>query len=193
MRHFLNRAIERQRPSISVCLRDDHLNIEVLFGELDWTADRELESYFERLRERLVRHEVAEELVVYPAYRQTAAGDQTALHESDHLVDQQRDATHLLALLEKSDPSGPLFRSELHHMRRTILAHARAEEEVVLPRLELLPTRDQRSLGHRYQLALEAAPTRPHPHAPRRLPAALIVNPVVAVLDHLRDAIRGAA
>lgn len=50
----------------------------------------------------------------------------------------------------------------------------------------------RRALARRYERALAAAPTHPHPHAPDTPPGNLLLGPIAAVLDRVRDAVRQA-
>lgn len=43
-------------------------------------------------------------------------------------------------------------------------------------------------LGRRYVKAKDAAPTHPHPHAPDTPPGNVVLGPVAALVDRVRDA-----
>ena len=47
---------------------------------------------------------------------------------------------------------------------------------------------DRIELGKRYVKAKEAAPTHPHPHAPDSPPGNVVLGPVAALVDRVRDA-----
>jgi hypothetical protein len=53
--------------------------------------------------------------------------------------------------------------------------------------LGVLPEHDLIRLGNRLQIAQEAAPTRPHPGAPVTPPLNKFVDPVLGVVDKVRD------
>ena len=63
-------------------------------------------------------------------------------------------------------------------------------EETLFPRLrEAVSEADLIRLGNRVVIAEEAAPTRPHPGTPATPPWNKVVDPAIAVLDKLRDAV----
>lgn len=172
--------------SVVELLLRDHQKAERLLGELDSTSDSGLEEYFCRLREELVRHEVAEELIVYPAFRRNVdAGDEIA----NACIAEQRQAAAALADLEKADIARPSFRMRLEELRGAVLAHAKHEETAVFPVLaRATASSELAELGERYEKALAAAPTHPHPHAPTTPPGNVVVGSVEALVDRVRDA-----
>ena len=137
----------------------------------------------------LVRHEVAEEEVVYPTLRRYVdGGDDIA----DMRIAEQAQAEQLLADMEKAGVESPEFASMFSKLRTDVLAHAEAEERAVFPELATNVGADElRHLGQRYERAKRAAPTHPHPHAPDTPPGNLVMGPVAAVIDRVRDAVRG--
>ena len=179
-----------QGKSVIELLLRDHQKAERLLEELDSKSDAELPDYFCNLREELVRHEVAEELIVYPALREHVdGGDQIA----DACIAEQSEAEESLAALEKEDQAAPSFRSQLVELRQAVLGHAKHEESDVFPALQSqLDAQKLGELGDRYDKALEVAPTHPHPHAPDAPPGNVVLGPVAALVDHLRDKMRAA-
>lgn len=62
------------------------------------------------------------------------------------------------------------------------------EERKLLPQLRTaLTPKELQTLGHSAELAKQVAPTRPHPAAPDRPPANLIIDPAVSIVDKVRD------
>lgn len=62
------------------------------------------------------------------------------------------------------------------------------EESKLLPQLRTACTpKELQTLGHSAELAKRVAPTRPHPAAPDRPPANLIIDPAVSIVDKVRD------
>ena len=156
------------------------------FGNLP--ASQRDEAFCE-LTYELVRHEVAEEEVVYPALRRYAdGGDDIA----DMRIAEQSKAEQLLADMEKAGVESPEFASMFATLKTDVLAHAEAEERTVFPELSTnISADDLRQLGKRYELAKKAAPTHPHPHPPDTPPGNLVLGPVAALVDRVRDAVRG--
>jgi hemerythrin superfamily protein len=172
---------------IDLLLRD-HEKAKNLLNELDSKSDKGLPDYFCNVREELVRHEVAEELIVYPAFRKNVeGGDEIA----DACIAEQSKAEETLAALENEDMQSGSFRTQLAELRQAVLAHAKHEESAVFPALHTHTDAEQLDeLGDRYEKALEAAPTHPHPHAPDTPPGNNVLGPMAALVDRVRDAMR---
>lgn len=172
-------------------LKTDHQKVKSMFAQLDEIAEDKLGDYFCELRETLVRHEVAEEMTVYPVFRsEVPDGDQIA----DERIEEQSEAEEKLQQLEEMEPTSSSFRSELKTLRSAVLAHAEHEEETVLPGLsEHLPTARLEEMGERYEKAMKSAPTHPHPHAPDSPPGNMVMGPVAALADRMRDAMSKAS
>lgn len=184
-------SMSPQQTSIIGLLLADHKKVEGLLSKIDSIELSKLEDYFCELREELVRHEVAEEMSLYPAVRQyVPEGDaisETAIHE-------QSLAEEKLATMEKEPASSEAFRSQLKELRTAVLEHARHEETTVFPALSAHRNVEQlEELGERYERALKAAPTHPHPHAPDTPPGNFVAGPVAKLADKMRDAMKKAA
>lgn len=180
-----------QTEDVIAQVKAEHNKLEALFSALDLAEDSELVEYFCHVREELVRHEVAEELVVYPAFRRDVPdGDAIA----DACIAEQAEAEAALARLDKLENEPVALRAGLLQLRRDVLDDARHEEREVLPALEThSKEKDLRNLGERYRMALDSAPTHPHPHAPDTSPGNDVLGPVSAVMDRMRDAMENSA
>jgi hemerythrin superfamily protein len=171
-------------------LKADHEEVRGVLSGLDGIADPALVEYFCEIREQLVRHEVAEEVVVYPAFRRLVPGGDSI---ADTLLAEQADAEQSLARLEKeSEPAA--LRAGLRSLRDDVLAHAEHEEGSIFPTLEAHGAPGElRELAIRYQRALDSAPTHPHPHLPDTPPGNVVLGPIAALVDRVRDAMRQSA
>jgi hemerythrin superfamily protein len=166
-------------------LEADHRQVQQLLGRFDGISPAERESYFCEVVQELVKHEVAEEIVVYPALRQHASGGAA---EADARIKEQSEAEEMLA---KMDASSPAFAADFVKLRGAVLEHAQAEEGGAFVLLRQAEDVDARAkLGKRYEMAKATAPTHPHPHAPDTPPGNMVLGPVAAVLDRTRDAIK---
>lgn len=175
---------------VEVLMRD-HGKVEALLARLDSEPQSGMEQYFCELREELVRHEVAEEMIVYPAFR-TRVPLSNAI--ADARVAEQAEAERVLADLDGADPTTAVFRERLTALRSDVLTHARAEENEVFPLMKrAIPHKEMVALAENYEKALMLAPTHPHPHAPDTPPGNIVLGPIAALVDHFRDAMRGAA
>jgi hemerythrin superfamily protein len=172
-------------------LEADHKSVETLFAQFDDIPSGDRDGYFSEVVHTLVGHEVAEELVVYPALREDPPdGDEIA----DARLAEQADAEQLLSEMESNETSSGAFTAQFKKLRESVLAHAKAEEATVFPLLKDSTTvEDRRELGERYAKAKENAPTHPHPHAPDTPPGNKALGPIAAIFDKTRDAINRAA
>jgi hemerythrin superfamily protein len=171
-------------------LQQDHEAVKDLFGQLASAKPTERRDLFCHLVSDLVGHEVAEEVVVYPAIRSDAPDGEV---EVKPRLKEQAEAEEQLAVMEKLDPETEEFSSELRKLHRDVLAHAQAEEENIFPLLRALEDQSTlREMGARYEKAKASAPTHPHPHAPDTPPGNRVLGPVAALFDKARDAAKSA-
>lgn len=152
------------------------------------------EQRAERLRDltvNLVRHEVAEERIVYPAIRtDVLPGDAMA----SALIGEEKEIEGLLRDLEKLLPESDSFEAILDRVQSQVLGHMRDEELNLFPLLRRLEADVRRwELGARYLRAVRSAPTHPHPHAPDTRPGTLVAGPIAALVDRVRDAVHRSA
>ena len=174
--------------SIVDLIRSDHEQMRELLARFEATpADRRAE-YLCEVTHTLVRHEVAEEMVVYPAIRSDARQGGA---EADRRIEEQSKAEQLLADLAGIDSDSQEFSARFIQLREAVLEHAAAEERSALPLLESAEADpDLKGLGRRYEQAREKAPTHPHPHAKDTPPLNRMVGPVAALFDRARDAMK---
>jgi hypothetical protein len=163
----------------------EHARLTELYTRLASTMDEaRLGALTSALVATLTRHLSAEEQYLFPTVAAVlpdgprlaeteVAADQAMLHALRRLEDGP--ATDLRGL-EEVDPA-------LH-------LHVRRCDQTLFPRLrEALTEADLIRLGNRVLIAQEAAPTRPHPGTPATPPWNKVVDPMVGVLDRLRDAV----
>ncbi len=165
-------------------LEADHRQVELLLGEFDSVSPTRRKELFCQLTHELVRHEVAEELVVYPALRDLPGGDRIA----DTRISEQAEAEERLAKMEKMDAESDGFARQVITLRSAVVTHAKAEETSAFTMLrDAVPAEQRVELGARYTKAKEAAPTHPHPHSPDTPPGNVVLGPVAALIDKMRD------
>lgn len=174
---------------LATLLQRDHTTVKALLEGFDAVAIDERERAFGQIVNELVRHEVSEEEVLYPALRRQAAnGDAVA----DARIAEQSEAEELLATMEKEDVKSATFMAKFDKLRSAVLAHAEAEEATAIPALAAAASPDELAeLGQRYESAKKLAPTHPHPNAPDSPPGNVLLGPVAAMFDKARDAMRG--
>ena len=168
-------------------LAQDHEAIKERFFELGHADPDVRGQLFWELTDQLVRHEVGEEVVVYPALRHEPGGD--AIAEARRR--EESEAEELMARLEKLDPTTEEFRGAIRDLESAVLAHAEKEEAEVFP---LLAANEESGylalLGQKFKGEKLAAPNHPHPHAPDSVLGQKLVGPVTAFIDRIRDASR---
>lgn len=172
--------------SVVDLLLSDHRKVEQLLGRFDAVPSSQRGDYFCEVVHDLVQHEVAEELVVYPALRSDAPNGGA---QADARISEQSKAEEMLDAMESMDPSSDEFPSHFLALRKAVLDHAEAEETQTFPLLQ--QSEDSSKLidmGTRYERAKASAPTHPHPHAPDTPPGNKMLGPIAALLDRTRDA-----
>lgn len=167
---------------------EDHQSFREQFPNVTAVEGKEREQRLHELTKDLVMHEVAEEEIVWPEVR-------AAVPDGDHLADERTEeesqAERMLADLDKMDVMSPDFEATFAKLQAAVLRHAEEEERTVLALLAEAKDRDDlEELGDWWQRAKRLAPTRPHPHAPNTALGNLLGSPVLATVDHLRDAVR---
>jgi hemerythrin superfamily protein len=140
-------------------LAQDHEAIRERFFELG-RADPDVRGQlFWELMDQLVRHEAAEEVVVYPALRQEPGG--VVIAEARRR--EESEAEHVLARLEKLDPTTEEFRGAIRDLQSAVQDHAQKEEAEVFP---LLTANEECGylalLGQKFKGEKLAAPTHSH-------------------------------
>ncbi len=172
--------------SVLELLGEQHRQLTDLYGLLaaapDASGDARLAALTGALTATLTRHLSAEEQYLYPTVRAVLPdGDQLA----DREVAADRAIQYALRRLAAGPPAdlrgleevGPALRLHIHRCEDELFPRLRA----VLDQTELI------RLGNRAQIAEEAAPTRPHPGTPSNPPWNKLVDPLVGVLDRVRD------
>jgi hemerythrin superfamily protein len=142
----------------------DHRQIATMFTEFDQVPPAQTTELFWELTAGLVRHEVAEEEIVYPQVRRSVPnGNRLAAAR----IKEQARAEELLVKMEKFGVGDDRFPALLTKLRDATLAHAEKEERLIFEPLgRVLDAAERELLGARYHSAKTAAPTHPHPFVP---------------------------
>jgi hemerythrin superfamily protein len=171
---------------VVVVLRRDHESLSASFAQMVRGGESKTELFLE-LANRLIRHEVAEEIVVYPALQGITEGEQLA---DARLADQSEIESQLFHL-ERVGLEEEVIQQEICDLWSMVFEHAEQEEAEVLPFLSVtLPLAKRIELGRRYAEVRDTAPNRPHPHAGGDPIANTIVGPMAALADWIRDSAR---
>src|SRR3954469_14579883 len=120
---------DQQRDVIEI-LEHDHREVEEMFSELESLRGASTDEARSRRKEltdqvtiELVRHSVAEEVLVYPK-----VDDQIGKEEADHAREEHAEAEETLKRLEKLDADDPRFDDELATLMKEIRHHIEDEE-----------------------------------------------------------------
>jgi len=184
---------DEQRDVIEV-LEHDHREVEEMFKELEGLRGASTEEAQSRRKEltdqvtiELVRHSVAEEVLVYPQVEDKVSAD-----EADHARKEHAEAEETLQRLEKLDADDPSFDDELAELMKEIRHHIEDEEgEMFAHMREVIDQDELRKLGGRVEAFKKVAPTRPHPNVPNEALPRTAAGPAASLFDRMRDLATG--
>ncbi|GAA0262393.1 hemerythrin domain-containing protein [Cryptosporangium japonicum] len=175
-------------------LLNQHAQIRAGLREVAGAHGPAKAAAFADLRRLITVHETAEQEVLHPRMRELvpdpsddgpAATSAEARLDVTALLGQERHGTELLAELDRLDPASPEFDRRFTRLAVEIIAHADHEELEEFPVVrERLDLDERRRMGHALRVAEAAAPRHPQPAA---APGA-----VAAIVERVRDAVRGA-
>src|SRR4051812_4139038 len=153
-------------------------------SEADRTRRKELT---EQVTIELVRHSVAEEVLVYPKVEKQVSGE-----EAEHARKEHAQAEETLQRLEKLDADDPAFDDELATLMAEIRHHIEDEEgEMFAHMRDVIDAAELRTLGGRVAAFKKLAPTHPHPHVPNTAAARTAAGPAASSFDRMRDLATG--
>jgi hemerythrin superfamily protein len=184
---------EQQRDVIEV-LEHDHREVEQMFDELETlrgaSSDEDKsrrKTLTEQVTIELVRHSVAEEVLVYPKVEGKVGKD-----EVEHAREEHASAEETLQRLEKLDADDPAFDDELATLMSEIRHHIEDEEGEMFKHMrENIDADELRKLGGRVEAFKKVAPTRPHPNVPNEALPRTAAGPAASLLDRMRDLATG--
>ena len=182
-----------QRDVIEI-LEQDHREVEEMFRELESLRGASTEEQQARRKElteqvtiELVRHSVAEEVIVYPKVE-----NQVSAEEAEHAREEHAEAEETLHRLEKLDADDPGFDDELATLMAEIRHHIEDEEGRMFADMRRVMDVDElRTLGTRVEGFKKVAPTHPHPHVPNEPLPRMAAGPAASLFDRMRDLATG--
>jgi hemerythrin-like domain-containing protein len=182
-----------QRDVIEVLVHD-HREVEDMFQELEGlrgaTSDEDnkrRKDLADQVTIELVRHSVAEEVLVYPEVDKKVSKE-----EADHAREEHAEAEETLARLEKLDADDPAFDDELATLMKEIRHHIEDEEDRMFADMRRVLDEDElRRLGSRVEAFKKVAPTRPHPNVPNEPLPRTLAGPGASLFDRMRDLATG--
>jgi hypothetical protein len=184
---------DEQRDVIEI-LEHDHREAEQMFTELESLRGASTEEQKARRKEvteqvtiELVRHSVAEEVLVYPLVQ-----DKISSEEAEHARKEHAEAEETLQRLEKLDADDPGFDAELATLMKEIRHHIDDEEGQMFAHMRQVIDADElRKLGGRVEAFKKVAPTRPHPNVPNEPLPRMAAGPAASLFDRMRDLASG--
>jgi hemerythrin superfamily protein len=169
---------------ITTLLEQDHQAIRERLVELESAHPSDRTALFSELTAALTRHEVAEEMVVYPAIRHEQGGA-AVVHAC---LAEETAVEKLLAHIGQLDADTEEFAGAMRDLRSAVLSHAAHEEDQVFPMLLAIDEGAHLSLlGQKFRGEKLAAPTRPHPRLPDSALGNKVLGPFVSFVDRMRD------
>src|SRR4051794_764631 len=135
-------------------LEQDHREVEEMFAELESLRGASTEEAQERRKAvteqvtiELVRHSVAEEVLVYPKVEAKVSAE-----EAEHARKEHAEAEEILARLEKLDADDAAFDDELATLMAEIRHHIADEEGQMIAHMRQVVDEDElRTLGARVE------------------------------------------
>jgi hemerythrin superfamily protein len=161
----------------------EHREIERMVSAVDTASGDARYDAFVRLVRKLAVHETAEEELIHPML-DAANADNLA----DRIREQEGAAKRALKDMDGMAINSPQFDTSFEKLRNDVKAHAEFEESVEHPRIAASENPDKlERLTSMFESAEKVAPTRPHPDAPDSRSGNLVLGPILAVADRVRD------
>jgi hemerythrin superfamily protein len=184
---------DEQRDVIEV-LEHDHREVEEMFAELESLRGASTEEALERRKDvaeqvtiELVRHSVAEEVLVYPKVE-----EKVSVEEAKRAREEHAEAEKTMQRMERLDADDPGFDDELATLMREIREHIAEEEGQMFAHMRQVIDPDElRTLGARVEAFKKVAPTRPHPSVPNEALPRIAAGPAASLFDRMRDLATG--
>jgi hemerythrin superfamily protein len=165
-----------------------HARIRDLFEHVKSAEGEHKQQTFDELRVLLAAHETAEEMVVRPVATKTAGKEET-----DARNQEENEANHVLAELEKLGTADPKFDQMFAEFQKAVDSHATAEETQEFPSVaEKCDETERVRMGKALKAAEAIAPTHPHPSTAGSPVAQWAVGPIASLVDRVKDAVKGA-
>lgn len=142
-------------------------------------------SIVDMMTVELSKHETAEQEHFWPAVRQRFDNGEELYQ---HAMEQEQQGKESLVALGKTSASEEKFDDLAEQLEKNLRLHVSFEDKVLLSLPESMSEEERRELGDKILRAEKHAPTRPHPHAPKKPGAAVKAAAASAApLDKARD------
>ena len=175
-------------------LAADHARVSALSDQLTGPSavpadqPRRRKAVANELVMELSRHEVIEEILLWPVVRERLDDGQKMCETA---LEQEHDGKRALQELLHVEAGNYKFDNLANTVASILRQHIGYEENIVWPKLRLALSEEEAGrLGAEMELAKRTAPTRPHPHVPPDPRLLKTIGPAAAVLDKARNTLR---
>jgi hypothetical protein len=174
-------------PNLIEVLFEDHASIHDLFWRLRRGDEADRGVLFDELSGVYVRHEVAEEAVVYEFLLTLPGGSEVAAER----MSEQRRSEQELVDLGRLDPASAAFAAQIARLETTFMAHAAKEEAEVFPMIELNATiAVLERLGARYEASRRSSSSVPPDAESTGRPRTDRATSIASMIKRVREAVR---
>ncbi len=167
-------------------LTHDHRMVESLFGEFQAASSPDIKKQcVDKMVMELSIHAAIEELKFYPRVKQEVSAAGKLIDESLH---EHQKIKNDLAELERMSPEDTQYEAKVHTLMNDVKHHVQEEETELFPKVRTSVSGDRlTALGAELEEAKKAAPTHPHPMAPKEGAAGAIAGMAAGAMDRARD------
>lgn len=173
-------------------LERDHRTVEAIFQELEELKGGESPKRKRELCERLVRelsiHTAIEEMIFYPEVKKNVAAAKEIVLES---LEEHNVVKWELDALQSMKIGDERLDAKIKVLRDAVMHHVEEEENDLFPKVRQTMTASMlNDIGKRLEQVKKIAPTHPHPRAPNKPPANVVIGMGASVVDRTMDAVR---
>jgi hemerythrin superfamily protein len=166
-------------------IEQDHREVETLFNRIQaagTTAERE--QIGRQIIRELSIHAAVEEQLLYPVARRYVPSADLV----EHGIDEHQELKQQLCRLDGMPADSPEYLTGFQKAMEMVQEHVGEEEREILPPIRRALSEEQLGvLGTTIEAARKTAPTHPHPNIPPKPPLNLLLGPLYAVMDRMRD------
>jgi hemerythrin superfamily protein len=171
-------------------LKNDHKTVEDLFKRFEKLGPRAVKTkqdVVERIIRELSVHAAIEEMIFYPAIRQSVEDG-----EIEDMVLESLEEHHIvkwvLSELDRMDPEHERFDAKVRVLMENVRHHVEEEENELFPKVSKVFGRARLDeLGDAMAQLKKTAPTHPHPRSPDEPPGNLVAGAGAALVDKALD------
>ena len=182
---------------MTTVLTRDHNQVNAMLEQLETIPGRrkggttaqqaQRKSIVDMITVALSRHESAEQEYLWPAVRRELSDGRELAAQA---LAQEHDGKETLTALGRLAPDTDEFDQLVEQLVLVARRHVAFEDRVFLRLRDAMDESARFRLGRKLRLAEKVAPTRPHPHAPKRPATAVkLAGAAATPLDLLRDAV----